>query len=95
MVEQVEFEWDAAKSQKNEAERGLPFRLAILLFRNPVLRRVDDRQDYGEVRIKAIGVVGDRTLHCVHTDRGGVCRVISLRHANRRERDAYRATFGN
>ena len=95
MVEQVEFEWDAAKSEKNEAERGLPFRLAILLFQSPVLRRVDDRQDYGEVRIKAIGVVGDRILHCVYTDRGRVRRVISLRDANRRERDAYRATFGD
>ena len=95
MVEQVEFEWDTAKSERNEAERGLPFRLALLLFQGPVLRRVDDRQDYGEVRVKAIGVVGDRTLHCVYTDRGGVRRAISLRHANRRERDAYRATFGN
>jgi len=95
MIKRVEFEWDAAKSGKNETERGLPFRLAVLLFRNPVLRRVDDRRDYGEVRIKAIGVVGDHTLHCVYTDRGGVRRVISLRHANRRERDAYRATFGD
>lgn len=95
MVEWVEFEWDAAKIEKNKAERGLPFRLALLLFRSPVLRRVDDRQDYGEVRVKAIGVVEDRTPHCAYTDRGGVRRVISLRHANRRERDAYRATFGN
>jgi len=95
MIERVEFGWDTAKSEKNEVERGLPFRLAILLFRSSVLRRVDDRQDYGEVRIKAIGVVGDHTLHCVYTDRGGVRRVISLRHANRRERDAYRATFGD
>lgn len=95
MIGQVDFEWDAAKGDKNEAERGLPFRLAILLFRGLVLRRVDDRQNYGEVRIKAIGVVGDCILHCVYTDRGGVRRVISLRHANRRERDAYRATFGD
>ncbi len=95
MIGQVEFEWDAAKSEKNETERGLPFRLAILLFRSPVLRRVDDRHDHREVRIKAIGVVGDRILHCVYTDRGGVHRVISLRHANRKERDAYRATFGD
>ena len=86
----MEFEWDTAKSKKNEAERGLPFRLAILLFQGPLLRRVDDRQDYGEVRIKAIGVVGDYILHCVYTDRGGVRRVISLRQANRRERSSRR-----
>ena len=91
----MEFAWDAAKSAKNKAERGLPFQLAILLFRRPVLRCVDDRQDYGEVRIKAIGLVGDRALHCVYTDRGEVRRIISLRHANRRERDDDRATFGD
>ena len=95
MIEGVEFEWDADKSEKNEAERGLPFRFAVLLFRNPVLRRVDNRHDYGEVRVKVIGVVGDRTLHCVFTDRGGVRRIISLRFANRRERNAYRSTFGD
>lgn len=95
MVGRVEFEWDTAKSEKNDAERGLPFRLATLLFQNPVLRLVDDRQDYGEVRIKAISLVGGHALHCVYTDRGGVRRIISLRHANRRERDAYRATFGD
>lgn len=91
----MQFEWDEAKSAKNEEERGLPFHLALLLFRGPVLRRVDDRQDYGEVRVKAIGAVGGHVLHCVYTDRAGVRRVISLRHANRRERDAYRATFGD
>ena len=95
MVERVEYEWDTAKCEKNKAERGLPFQLAILLFRNPVLRRVDDRRNYGEVRIKAIGAVGDRTLHCVYTDRGTVRRIISLRHANRGERDDYHATFGD
>jgi uncharacterized DUF497 family protein len=32
------------------------------------------------------------TLHCVYTQRGEVRRIISLRYANRKERDAYRAT---
>ena len=91
----VEFAWDAAKSAKNKAERGLPFQLAVLLFRRPVLQCVDDRRNDGEVRIKAIGLVGDRILHCVYTDRGEVRRIISLRQANRRERDGYRATFGD
>jgi len=89
----MDFEWDRAKSAKNDAERGLPFDLAVLLFDTPVLQRVDDRRQYGETRSRAIGVVGSVILHCVYTDRGETRRIISLRYANRRERDAYRATY--
>jgi uncharacterized DUF497 family protein len=89
----MDFEWDRAKSDRNESERGLPFELAIVLFDGPVIEHVDDRHGYGEIRIRAIGVVGGATLHCVYTLRGKVRRIISLRYANRRERDAYRATY--
>lgn len=71
----------------------MPFDLAPLLFDGPVLCTVDDRHDYGEVRIRALGVVGARILHCVYTDRGNLRRIISLRYAARKERDAYRAAF--
>jgi uncharacterized DUF497 family protein len=89
----MEFEWDRAKSERNERERGLPFELAVLLFDGPVIERVDARRDYGETRIRAIGVVGELTLHCVYTQRREVRRIMSLRYANRKERDAYRATY--
>jgi uncharacterized DUF497 family protein len=89
----VEFEWDRAKSVRNAEQRGLPFALAALLFDGPVLERVDTRRDFGEVRVRAIGRAGETVLHCVYTDRGGVRRIISLRRASRKERDAYRATF--
>ena len=89
----MDFEWDLSKSRLNEAERGLPFELAILMFDGPVLERVDDRRGYGEVRVRAIGSVEGVTLQCLYTMRGAVCRIISLRYANRKERDAYRATY--
>lgn len=54
----------------------------------------DDRRDYREVRIQAIGGIGGRILLCIYTDRGPVRRIISLRYANRRERDAYCAGEG-
>jgi len=91
----MEFEWDEAKSERNRIERGLPFGLAVELFEGPVVERADNRRDYGEVRIQAIGRVGSVTLLCVYTDRGEVRRVISLRDANRRERNAYRAAEPN
>ena len=89
----MDFEWDLAKSQRNEAERGLPFELAVLLFEGPLIERVDDRKPYGEIRLRAIGEVEQVILHCVYTMRGGVRRIISLRYASGKERDAYRATY--
>jgi uncharacterized protein len=54
------FEWDEAKSRRNERERGLPFELAMAMFAGPTLERADLRRDYGERRIIAIGAIGGR-----------------------------------
>jgi hypothetical protein len=89
----MDFEWDGSKSERNRLARGLPFDLAVVLFDSPTAEWVDERRDYGETRMLAIGVVGDLVLLCIYTDRGPVRRIISLRRANRRERDAYRARF--
>jgi uncharacterized DUF497 family protein len=51
----VEFEWDEAKSEKNVRARKLDFAFATLIFDGPVLEKIDDRADYGETRIRAIG----------------------------------------
>jgi uncharacterized protein len=87
------FEWDAAKSTSNAKARGLSFEIAMALFDGPTLESPDRRRDYGEQRVKAIGVVAGHVLVCVYTDRDAVRRIINLRAANRRERDAYRAAY--
>jgi uncharacterized DUF497 family protein len=87
------FEWDETKSLANAKTRGLPFEIAMALFDSPTLESPDRRRDYGERRVKAIGRVAGRVLVCVHTDRGPVRRIISLRAAERRERNAYRAAY--
>jgi uncharacterized DUF497 family protein len=86
----MEFEWDEAKSRRNVALRQLPFQLAITMFDGETLEIVDTRIDYGELRIKAIGMVRDEFFVCIYVDRDQVRRIISLRLANRRERDEYR-----
>ncbi len=49
----------------------------------------DTRCNFGEERNIALGFIAD-TLHLlVFTMRGKALRVISLRRANRKERDAY------
>ena len=80
------FEWDEAKSRRALNERGFGFEYAARIFLGPSLERQDDRRDYGEVRIQAIGRVGDDILFAVYTDRGDARHLISARLANRRER---------
>ncbi len=47
---------------------------------------MDDRADYGETRIKAIGEVDGIVLAVIYTDREDVRWIISARKANRKER---------
>ena len=83
-----------AKSARNTELRGLPFELAVLLFDEPTLETADARQDYSEARVRAIGEVENTILVCVFTDRNpDTRRIISLRVANQRERNEYRATY--
>ena len=47
---------------------------------------IDDRADYGEVRVKAIGEVDATVLVVIYTDRDDVRWIISARLANKKER---------
>ena len=47
---------------------------------------IDDRADYGEVRVKAIGEVDTTVLVVIYTDRDDVRWIISARLANKKER---------
>jgi uncharacterized DUF497 family protein len=53
----MEFGWDEAKSDTNLAVRGFGFDFAALIFEGTTLEMLDDRKDYGELRIRAIGEV--------------------------------------
>ena len=87
------FEWDEAKSDSNLRRRGFGFEYAALIFDNPVLEKDDERKDYGERRIQAIGRVGHDILFVAYAWRGEIRRIISARLANRKERNAYGESF--
>jgi uncharacterized protein len=80
------FEWDEAKSRSTFGERGFGFDYAARIFDDLTIERRDDRRDYEEIRMQAIGRVGNDILFVVHTDRGDMRHIISARRANRRER---------
>ncbi len=86
----MEFEWDDAKDEANIRKHGISFGEAKHVFDGPVLTRIDDRADYGEVREISLGLLStDAPLMVVHTARGETIRLISARKASRRERVIY------
>ena len=89
----MEFEWDENKRQSNLSKHGIDFVDAAKIFNRPVLERVDNRYDYGETRIVALGEVNGVVLFVVYTWRGEIRRIISARRATKRERNKYYQTI--
>ena len=90
----IQFTWDSEKSEANFEKRGFDFGFATLIFSGATLEKQDDREDYGERRVIAVGLAQDVPLTVVYTDRElesgeTVRRIISSRRSNQRERDAY------
>ena len=66
------------------------FEDAIRIFEGPTLEKVDDRFDYGETRVYAIGVVSGIEITLIYTDVSeSERRIISAWRAERHERKAY------
>jgi uncharacterized DUF497 family protein len=86
--------WDAGKNRRNVVRHGVAFEDAIGIFEGPTLERVDDRFDYGEVRIYAVGVVNGVEITVIYTDVShDERRIISAWRAERHEREAYWKNF--
>jgi uncharacterized DUF497 family protein len=89
----MEFEWDSVKNQRNIEKHGIDFMDAVRIFERPTLTVVDNRRNYGEKRIAAMGTIEDVILYVVYTVRDGIWHIISARRANRRERKKYFEIF--
>ena len=82
--------WDEAKNRCNIKDHGIAFDDAKRIFESPTVERVDDRFEYGEVRVYAIGVVNGLEITVIYTD----CddderRIISAWRSEPHERRAY------
>ncbi|MFE3839514.1 BrnT family toxin [Pseudogemmobacter sonorensis] len=90
----MKFEWDEDKHRANIEKHGVSFEDASKIFEGFTLDAIDDRFPYGEERIISLGRLGEVVvLVVVHTERDGVCRIISARQANRKERKRYDETI--
>jgi uncharacterized DUF497 family protein len=88
------FEWDSEKEAKNIRERGIDFATASRIWGGPVLEKIDDRRDYGEIRVLAFSEVMGRLMAVVYTRRGTNRRIISARKANQREQKLFKVEIG-
>jgi uncharacterized DUF497 family protein len=82
-------EFDPAKDATNVEVHGLSLTEAEVLLQGFIVAREDERFDYRETRIIAIGEIDGREFVCVYTRRGDAVRPISLRRADRKERNVY------
>ena len=81
----MEFEYDPEKDATNLAKHGVSLTPGAVVLENCIGEVIDDRRDYGEVRINAFGLVANRLFVCTYTMRNGTCRLISVRKASHQE----------
>ena len=86
----MKFEWDEDKNRENIRKHGFDFADAWEIFEAPMRTALDTRADYGEDRWSGIGLLGNRIVVVVFTERGGgIIRMISLRKASKYERKKF------
>ena len=81
----MQIEFDPAKDKANRSKHGVSLAVATELAWDAALVWVDGRFEYGEIRMIALAPKTDTLYYVAFVERGETRRVISLRHATRRE----------
>ena len=81
----MRIEFDPAKDASNQEKHGLSLAVASALDWDEALVWVDDRYEYGELRMIALAPDTGILYYVAFVDRDDARRIISLRKANRRE----------
>ncbi len=81
----MQVEFVPAKDTANHAKHSVSLALAGELDWEAALLWIDDRFEYGELRVIALAPKTGILYDVAFVDRADVRRVISLRQANRRE----------
>ena len=83
----MRYTWTDSKNRRNLKLHGIAFEDVV---RSPTLEQADDRFDYEERRVYAIGVVNGLEITVIYTDREeGERRIISAWRSEPHERRAY------
>ena len=86
----MHYTWDERKNRRNLDLHGIAFEDAVRIFEGPTVEQPDDRFDYGERRVYAIGLVKGLEITVIYTDRKHEeRRIISAWRAEPHERRLY------
>lgn len=86
----MKYSWNEDKNHRNIERHKIAFKDAIRIFEGETLEQEDDRFEYGEVRIYAIGIMNGLEIVVIYTDKDNdERRIISARRAEPYERRAY------
>ncbi len=89
-MQDEDFEWDDAKAASNLEKHKVSFDAARHVFADVfALEQIDERYVYGEPRYTVIGMVENRLLMVVYTEKEGRIRLISARAPEPFERRRY------
>jgi len=89
----MEIEFDPAKDAANVAKHGVSLAVAAQLDWDAGLVWIDERYEYGELRMVALAPETQTLYYVAFVDRGEARRIISLRRATRREVKHYVENF--
>jgi uncharacterized DUF497 family protein len=81
--------FDPDKRIGNLQKHGLDLAIAQDVLGGYLVTREDRREDYGEVRLQTLGQIAGEVFYIVHTPRGDVDHIISVRKADRYEAKTY------
>jgi uncharacterized protein len=90
----VKIAYDPAKRESNLKKHKLDFVDCAEVFAGPTIDTPDNREDYGELRVKTLGFLGARLVSVVWTPRKGARRIISMRKANAHEKKDFEKELG-
>ena len=85
----MQLEWDESKRRSNIRRHGIDFTVAEKVLAGATITFLDDRLDYGEMRLQTFGLLNDKVVAITHTETDDVIRVISVRKATKHEEKTY------
>ncbi|MDR1311680.1 MAG: BrnT family toxin [Burkholderiaceae bacterium] len=89
----MKFTWSPDKRRINLKKHGLDFSDAGRVFSGHTLTHPDNRFAYEEARFSTVGLLGDKVVVIAHTETEETIHVISMRKAERHERENYFANI--
>lgn len=86
----MDYTWDELKNRRNVRLHGIDFADAVRIFNGVTLEQTDDRFEYGEQRVYAIGMVNGLEITVIYSDEEeDVRRIISAWRSEPHERRLY------